>query len=102
MDRDGVGGGADLGQLLEKLALRIADLRHALENVARYQPGNVDLGTFLGFFLGLVGSYLVQWLLQHRRDNRLRRAMRDAWVQELIQNLNVLDHIERTLKGGLQ
>ncbi|MFN8662442.1 MAG: hypothetical protein U0075_11160 [Thermomicrobiales bacterium] len=33
----------------------------------------------VAFLLGLLGSYLVGWLGDERRDIRLRRATREAW-----------------------
>lgn len=48
----------------------------------------------VAFLLGLVGSYLVGWLGNERRDMRLRRATREALADELRVNLLALDALD--------
>jgi hypothetical protein len=48
----------------------------------------------VAFLLGLLGSYLVGWLGDERRDIRLRRATREALADELRVNLLALDALD--------
>jgi len=48
----------------------------------------------VAFLFGLLGSYLVGWLGNERRDMRLRRATREALADELRVNLLALDALD--------
>lgn len=51
----------------------------------------------VAFLLGLFGSYLVGWLGDERKDNRLRRATQESPAEELRSNLQILDAYDHTL-----
>src|ERR687897_813454 len=55
----------------------------------------------IGFVLGAVAPWLVDWHRQHRNDNRLRRAIREALAVELRMNLQLLDTHEKLLNENL-
>ncbi len=55
----------------------------------------------IAFVLGAVGTWLVDWNRQHRNDDRLRRAIREALAVELRMNLQLLDAHEKLLNEHL-
>src|SRR5215212_2279361 len=55
----------------------------------------------IAFVLGAVGTWLVDWHRQHRNDNRVRRAIREALAVELRMNLQLLDAHEKLLNENL-
>jgi hypothetical protein len=55
----------------------------------------------IAFVLGAVGTWLVEWHRQHRNDNRVRRAIREALAVELRMNLQLLDAHEKLLNENL-
>ena len=56
-----------------------------------------DFPPIVAFFLGLFGSYIVNWFGDVRKDARLRRATRESLADELRINLHVLDGYEEIL-----
>jgi hypothetical protein len=56
----------------------------------------------IAFVLGAVGTWLVDWHRQHRNDDRLRRAIREALAVELRMNLQLLDVHEKLLNENLK
>ena len=64
----------------------------------------MDVGIFLGAFLGFSAGLLVQWLVTYWRRRERRNLYRNLLAIELLKNLNVmysmLESIDRTEKAG--
>src|SRR5215213_4954006 len=56
----------------------------------------------IGFVLGAVATWLVDWHRQHRNDDRIRRAIRESLAVELRMNLQLLDAHEKLLNQNLE